>query len=116
MRLARFTKLSNAAGVPDIPAQPHNINRLGVDYQSYPDLTYSIQNCNSLNISTVCQKQISKIIAITALCTDIIFLSDIRLNVNSEQVEKIKKMFIYNPTHSYDAFFHSTKIGGGWGF
>ena len=109
MRLARLTTLSNAAGVPDISAQPHNIDRLGVAYQSYPDLTYSIQNCNSLNISTVCQKQISKIIAITALCTDIIFLSDIRLNVNSEQVEKIKKMSIniYNPTHSYDAFFHS---------
>ncbi len=101
--------------MPDLPAHPHNIDRLGVSYQSYPDLTYSIQNCNSLNISTVCQKQISKIIAITALCTDIIFLSDIRLNANSKQVEKIKKMFIYNPTHSYDAYFHSSKNRRGVG-
>jgi exonuclease III len=105
--------------VQDIPAQaatqPQPYNRLGLNPMSYPDLTYSIQNCNSLNISTVCNKQLSKVIAITMLCTDIIFLSDIRLNSNSEQIEKIKKLFLYNQVHSYDAHFHSSKNKRGVG-
>ncbi len=49
------------------------------------------------------------------LCTDIIFLSDIRLNSNSEQIEKIKKLFLYNQVHSYDAHFHSSKNKRGVG-
>jgi len=68
-----------------------------------------VQNCNSLNISTVCSRQLAKICAITALCTDIIFLSDIRLNSNPEHIEKIKKLFLYNTSHSYDAYFNSSK-------
>jgi exonuclease III len=46
-------------------------------------LTFSTQNCNSLNISTNCPKQGKKIAAILALQTTIIFLSDIRLNTNN---------------------------------
>ncbi len=65
--------------------------------------------------STVCNKQLSKICAITALCTDIIFLSDIRLNSNPEHIEKVKKLFLYNPIHSYEAFFNSTKNSRGVG-
>jgi exonuclease III len=98
--------------VPAIPVHQQfqgNYNRLIGNYRNYPNISYSVQNCNSLNISTVCNKQLAKIIAITALCTDIIFLSDLRLNSNTEQVEKICKQFLYSSHNQYDSFFHSTK-------
>ncbi len=56
-----------------------------------PQLTFSAQNCNSLNISTECDKQLVTLISITALCTDIIFLSDLRLNKGTAQTEKSEK-------------------------
>ena len=43
-------------------------------------LSFSIQNCNSLNVSTSCPKQVKKIKAILDLDTDVIFLSDLRFN------------------------------------
>jgi exonuclease III len=49
----------------------------------FANLTFSSQNCNSLNISTNCPKQMKKIAAILALQTSIIFLSDIRLNTGT---------------------------------
>ncbi len=107
-----------SAAVPAIPVQqpqPQPLDRLVSNYNSYPNLSYAVQNCNSLNISTVCNKQLTKIIAITALCTDIIFLSDLRLNSNEENVEKVKKLLLYNSTHSYDPYFHSTKNKRGVG-
>ena len=109
-------KSPNAVLPPPVAWGTQNINPRGiVPNNSYPDLTYSVQNCNSLNISTVCNKQLTKICAITALCTDIIFLSDIRLNSNNEHVDKVKKLFLYNPVHSYEAFFNSTKNSRGVG-
>jgi hypothetical protein len=54
----------------------------------FPHITVAAQNCNSLNISTECDKQLSKIIAITSLCTSIIFLSDIRMGGSAEHYKK----------------------------
>jgi exonuclease III len=82
--------------------------RLLVDIHSLPKLTYSAQNCNSLNISTICDKQLKKIAAIISLDTDIIFLSDIRLNCANEHINKIVKMFRYNKGKSYEFFYNST--------
>jgi hypothetical protein len=80
-----------AAAMPGMPAifnprgdyPPHNL----------PLITIASQNCNSLNISTECRKQLTKMLAITALLTDFIFLSDIRLNSSEIHVERIKKHF-----------------------
>jgi exonuclease III len=72
--------------------------------RTVPYITSSIQNCNSLNISTMCNKQLSKLIAITALCSDIIFLSDLRLNGDTDAVEKISKIFMCNNKRNY--YFH----------
>jgi hypothetical protein len=107
--------LSNAAAPPVLPAAPTDLNRFGLNTTNFPDLTFAVQNCNSLNISTVCSKQLTKIIAITALCTDIIFLSDIRLNSDPEHVEKIKKLFLYHSPQAYQAHFNSTQNKRGVG-
>jgi hypothetical protein len=69
-----------------------------------PSLTISLQNCNSLNVSTDCDKQLAKLIAITALCTDIIFLSDVRLNDDTVAIDKISKVFLCNNNRNY--YFH----------
>jgi exonuclease III len=52
----------------------------------------------------MCNKQLSKLIAITALCSDIIFLSDLRLNGDTDAVEKISKIFMCNNKLNY--YFH----------
>jgi hypothetical protein len=44
------------------------------------DVSFSSQNCNSLNVSTSVRNQAAKIVSILDLGTDIIFLSDTRLN------------------------------------
>jgi exonuclease III len=84
-------------------------------FTKIPQLTFSAQNCNSLNISTECDKQLSKLIAITALRTDIIFLSDIRLNLGIAQIEKIRKIFACNSNKNYDFFYNSTTSRRGVG-
>jgi hypothetical protein len=89
--------------------------RLLVNIHSIPKLTYSCQNCNSLNISTICDKQLKKIAAITSLDTDIIFLSDIRLNCANEHINKIVKMFRYNKGKSYEFFYNSSMSKRGVG-
>jgi hypothetical protein len=73
-----------------------------------PDITIAIQNCNSLNISTHCEKQLTKLIAITALCTDIIFLSDLRLHDDFEAVDSIEKIFRCNSKRNYNCYFNSS--------
>jgi hypothetical protein len=72
-----------------------------------PLITVASQNCNSLNISTECRKQLTKMIAITALMTDFIFLSDIRLNTSAVHVERISKQFLYEGKRSYKLFTNS---------
>jgi exonuclease III len=75
-RLCASPKMADApsSGAPNLA----KASTTGIKNLSH--LTFSSQNCNSLNISTNCPKQSKKIAAILALQTSIIFLSDIRLN------------------------------------
>jgi len=47
-------------------------------------------------------------IAITALLTDFIFLSDIRLNNSAVHIERISKHFLYEGKRSYKLYTNST--------
>jgi exonuclease III len=71
-----------------------------------PTLSFAAQNCNSLNISTNCGKQLKKISSILSLNTTFIFLSDIRLG-NKQSVEDLEKTFSCNPTKNYN-FYHNS--------
>jgi hypothetical protein len=62
--------------------------------RNLPLISIASQNCNSLNISTECRKQLTKMLAITALMT-VLILSDIRLNSSEVHIERIKKLFLY---------------------
>jgi exonuclease III len=81
----------------------------------FPQFTISCQNCNSLNISTECDKQLTKIISITSLLTNIIFLSDIRMGGTSDHCEKITKMFQTNTCKQYQFYYNSSKSSRGVG-
>ena len=72
-----------------------------------PLISVSSQNCNSLNISTECRKQLTKIVAITSLLTDFIFLSDIRLNTSQDHIQRISKQFLYEGKRSYKLYTNS---------
>ena len=50
------------------------------------NLSISAQNCNSLNLSTLTDSHTAKIVSIEALNTDIIYLSDTRMNGKHGQV------------------------------
>jgi len=110
-------KSPEAANPPLVAGAMPSTNHRGIFNigSSIPDMTYAVQNCNSLNISTVCHKQLTKICALTALCTDIIFISDVRLNAEPEHTDKIKKLLVYNDNHSYDSYFHSSNNARGVG-
>jgi hypothetical protein len=82
---------------------------------SFPHLTISMQNCNSLNISTECDKQLAKIVAITSVRSSIILLSDLCLCANQTQIEKIQKIFLTNSNKSYQFFYNSDKNSRGVG-
>jgi exonuclease III len=82
---------------------------------SFPHITVSIQNCNSLNISTECDKQLAKIVAITSVRSSVIFLSDLRLSTNQAQIDKIRKMFLTNSSKSYHFVYNSDKNSRGVG-
>jgi exonuclease III len=77
-------------------------------------LTFSIQNCNSLNVSTACPKQLKKIKSILDLDTDIVFLSDIRLN-NSANIADLITAFRDGSNKKYSFIFNSTKNARGVG-
>jgi hypothetical protein len=81
----------------------------------FPQFTVSCQNCNSLNISTECNKQLTKIISITSLLSNIILLSDIRMGGTPDQCEKIKKMFLTNSCKQYNFYYNSSKNSRGVG-
>jgi exonuclease III len=93
----------------ETPNPNHNLNL------NLPQLTFACQNCNSLNISTECDKQLSKIISITSLMTNIIFLSDVRMGGTNEQCKKIKKMFLTNSNKNYHLYVNSSKKSRGVG-
>ena len=76
-------------------------------------ISLSIQNCNSLNLSTTCPKQTLKIKSIIDLCSDIIFLSDLRLN-NSESVNDVEKIFLSSP-QQYKFIHNSSRSSRGVG-
>jgi exonuclease III len=62
-------------------------------------VSFSSQNCNSLNVSTSLRGQASKIVSISDLNTDIIFLCDTRLNgkhLNIIDSFRLRYHFYYN--------------------
>jgi exonuclease III len=74
----------------------------------FPSLTFSALNCNSLNVSTISSMhQRLKIYGICKLKTDIILLSDIRLQSNKNFHKEIETQFLINPICSYE-FFHNS--------
>ena len=77
-------------------------------------LSFGIQNCNSLNVSTSCPKQVKKIKAIMDLNCDIIFLSDLRLN-NNPCINDIEKTFLLGSEKKYRLYTNSTKNFRGTG-
>ncbi len=79
------------------------------------NMSFAIQNCNSLNISTNCPKQLKKIRAITDLDTDFIFLSDIRLNDNKDSVRDLENIFMTASNKQYILIHNSTKNKRGVG-
>ena len=78
------------------------------------NLTCSIQNCNSLNVSTNCPKQLKKIEAITNCNSNVIFLSDLRLN-NSDSVQDLERIFLSSKSNRYNFFFNSSRNKRGTG-
>ena len=79
------------------------------------NITIASQNCNSLNISTTCPKQLKKIYSIAELGTDIIFLSDLRLNDNPNLIRDIENSFLACSKKPYIFFHNSTKNSRGTG-
>jgi hypothetical protein len=79
-----------------------------------PNITFASQNCNSLNVSTSCEKQIKKISSILSLYTTFIFLSDIRLG-NTVTQEDIEKTFMCNKIKNYSLFHNSSRNKRGVG-
>jgi len=67
-----------------------------------------------LNVSTTCPKQLKKIKSIVDLNTDIIFLSDLRLN-NSDSVRDIESAFLNATSNKYRLYYNSTKNKRGTG-
>ncbi len=65
------------------------------------DVSFSSQNCNSLNVSTSVRNQAAKIVSILDLNTDIIFLSDTRLNGKHKSIIDAFR-------NKYRMFHHST--------
>ena len=78
------------------------------------NLSFTIQNCNSLNVSTCCPKQLKKIEALTSTNSNIVFLSDLSLN-NSECVPDLKRIFLSGSVNQYDFFFNSSRSKRGAG-
>ena len=78
------------------------------------NLSVGIQNCNSLNVSTNCPKQLKKIKAITDMSHDIIFLSDLRLS-NSDAVSDLKTIFCSTANNQYNFLYNSSRNSRGTG-
>jgi exonuclease III len=98
-----------------MPSAPNIFCPTAYSLNGFPHITVAAQNCNSLNISTECDKQLTKIIAITSLCTNVIFLSDIRMCGSAEQCKKIENMFLTNNNKQYRFHYNSTRNSRGVG-
>ena len=77
-------------------------------------MRFAIQNVRSLNISTKNDITLKKILAIVSLKTDIIFLSDIRINsdLQSSAIHDLKKHLFFN---GYKLFHNSKTSSRGVG-
>jgi exonuclease III len=78
------------------------------------NFTITSQNCQSLNISTKNRKTAQKITALTKTGSDVLFLSDIRLNslIQTAAINDIRKRLEFN---GYDFFFNSPFASRGVG-
>ena len=72
-----------------------------------PDVCFASQNCNSLNVSTI-KNQDLKISSLVSYKSDIIFVSDIRLNGKDYMVTEKLRMW-------YKLYFNSSKNSRGVG-
>jgi hypothetical protein len=87
------------------------ILHIDMDVSNFPNLSISSINCNSLNMSGVGSLNHKlKIYGITRLRSDIIFLSDIRMNSiqNVSCIPQVKNSFRINPYAGYDFYYNST--------
>jgi len=90
----------------------------GLNILSFPEISISTINCNSLNLSTNASYHHKlKIYGITKLKTDFILLSDVRINstTNDEKISELKKTFLTNPYCSYNLIFNSKHSSRGVG-
>lgn len=74
------------------------------------NISIAAQNCNSLNISTTCPKQLKKLYSITELGTDLIFLSDLRLSNNTNNIRDLENSFLACNRKQYIFFTILLKI------
>ena len=83
---------------------------------TFPEISVSSINCNSLNVSTITSyhKKL-KIHSIVKLKTDYIILSDIRLGSKKHIADDMSKMFLTNPYCSYKFFYNSSLNSRGVG-
>jgi exonuclease III len=79
-----------------------------------PSISFASQNCNSLNISTNCDKQLKKISSIVTLGICLIFLSDLRLS-NADAKNEIERTFSCNKIKNYKFYHNSSKNKRGVG-
>jgi len=101
---------------PDIPDPlPNHVDNVTLNGNGRGfNLSASIQNVRSLNISTKNDITLQKILAICSVKTDLIFLSDIRMN-SAKQVSALhdlKKLFFFK---GYELFHNSTTASRGVG-
>ena len=84
---------------------------IDMDASNFPNLSISSVNCNSLNMSGIGSLNHKlKIYGITRIRSDIIFLSDMRMNStqNVSCIPQVKNSFRINPYAGYDFYYNST--------
>jgi len=94
-------RLSNAAGAPARQAG-------AATTMNFLNIMLSIQNCNSLNVSSLNRNTYTKTTAISNLGADIVFLSDMRLNNKHKKIVDIFRT-------DYRLFYNSSKAKRGVG-
>jgi len=94
--------LPNPGPEPDPDPIPDDHTPLN-NSQVSDNLSFSVQNVRSLNISTKNDITLQKVIAICNLKTDFIFLSDVRLNSSKQisAVHDLEKHFFFNGYKMY---------------
>jgi hypothetical protein len=89
-----------------------NLNHTMPPVEAVPKLTFSSINCNSLNMSSIGNlNHLLKVYGVVSLKSDIIFLSDIRLNnsTGTNNITELLNSFRTNPHCSYK-FFHNSHM------